>query len=186
MLRLSFLFFSCICLGQIQQTKSWDATGLKDADINCAWASSIRISTHKKPTIEVNYQKEGEYQYLHLLREKIDEKRFYLEEYQSPNYIKPNDKLSVHKAVANMLVIKIPENLNLSLVAKETQLECNGVFKKINLMVEHGKVTLKIYEPKGVIQTLSADLNFYGLHLNRLPQNLLVTSARGNIKIHPN
>ena len=61
MLRLSFLFFSCICLGQIQQTKSWDATGLKDIEINCPWASSIRISTHKKPTIEVNYQKEGEF-----------------------------------------------------------------------------------------------------------------------------
>ena len=85
-----------------------------------------------------------------------------------------------------MLVIKIPENLNLSLVAKETQLECNGVFKKINLMVEHGKATLKIYEPKGVIQSISADLHFYGLHLDRLPRNLLVTSARENIKIHPN
>ena len=186
MLRLSFLFFSCICLGQIQQTKSWDATGLKEIEINCPWASSIRISTHKKPTIEVNYQKEGEYQYLHLLREKIDGKRFYLEEYQSPNYIKPDDKLSVHKTVANMIVIKIPENLNLSLTARETQLDCHGIFENINLMVDHGKVILKVYEPKGIIQSLSADLHFYGLYLDRLPQTLLVSSARGNIKIHPN
>tara|TARA_B100000767_G_scaffold209696_1_gene196673 strand:+ start:17026 stop:17586 length:561 start_codon:yes stop_codon:yes gene_type:complete len=186
MLRLSFLFLSCICLGQIQKTKRWDASGLKDIDINCAWASSIRISTHTKPTIEINYQKEGKYQYLHILREKINGKRFYLKEYQSPNYIKPVNKLSVHKDFANMLVIKIPKNLNLHLTAKETQLDCSGVFEKINLVLEHGKATLKIYEPKEIIQSLSADLHFYGLHLDQLPKTLLVSSARGNIEVHPN
>ncbi len=186
MLRLSSLFFSCVCLGQIQQTKSWDATGLKDVEINCFWASSIRISTHKNPTIEVNYQKEGEYQNLYLLREKIDGGCFYIEEYQSPSYTKPDDKLSVHKVVANMLVIKIPENLNLSLTSKETQLDCFGVFGKINFIVEHGKATFEIKNPKGVIKSLTADLHFYGLTLNELPKTLLATTARGNIVVHPN
>jgi hypothetical protein len=186
MFRLFFCFFCGVLFGQTQQQKTWDATAIKSVTLDFAWSSSIKISTHKEPTIRVNYQKEGEYQNLYSLQKQLDGKSFYLEEVQHLDLDKAGDKLSAHKVVANSIEVLIPEGMLLTLLSKETQLYCSGVYENINVRIEHGTATFNIENPKGIIRSLSADLHFYGIPSEQLPSNLIVNTSRGNIVVHPN
>ena len=125
MLRIGCLLFCSLLIGQMQQRKTWDASTIESIHLEFPWASSITINTHDDPRIEAQYQTEGEYQDLYLLKSSVVGVRFYLEEYQRPNWNNPGDKLSAHKVVANMISLTIPKGLYLSLCAKETQLNCS-------------------------------------------------------------
>lgn len=186
MLRICLYFFCGVLFGQTQQHKRWDASEIQSIALNFPWSSSIKIDTHKAATIKVEYLKEGEYQSLSLLQKSIEGSSFYLEEIQHPDLNKPEDKLSAHKVVANSIEVTIPENLILSILAKDTQLHCSGIFKNINIRMEHGSGSFYIDNPTGTVQSLTADLHFYGLSSQKIPTDLLVNSSRGNIVVHPN
>ncbi len=186
MLRFCFLFICSLTFGQVKQTKTWNASEIKSITLDFPWASIISVSSHKYPIIEVNYQKEGEYQSIFLLRGEIQKSSFYLQEYKSLNLIEHLDKLSVHKVIANKIEIKIPLGLNLNMNIKDAQLNCSGVFESLNVVIEEGKAIFNIVDIKGKIKSLSADLYFYGLKSQTLPKKLNASSIRGNIVVHPN
>jgi len=186
MLRIGCLLFCSLLFGQMQQRKTWDASTIESIHLEFPWASSITINTHDDPRIEAQYQTEGEYQDLYLLKSSVVGVRFYLEEYQRPNWNNPGDKLSAHKVVANMISLTIPKGLYLSLFAKETQLNCSGEYENLTVRLEHGAAVFDVKNPKGTIRSLSADLHFYGLASHLLPKNIKVNTTLGNIVVHPN
>lgn len=186
MLRICYLLFCSLLFGQTQQRKTWDASTIESIHLDFPWASSIAINTHNDSVIEAHYQTEGEYQDLYLLKSSIVGVHFYLEEYQRPNWNNPGDKLSAHKVVANMISLTIPEGLYLLLSAKETQLNCSGDYANLKIRMEHGAAIFDVKNPKGSIQSLSADLHFYGLASQQLPKNIRVNTTLGNIVVHPN
>ena len=144
MLRIGCLLFCSLLFGQMQQRKTWDASTIESIHLEFPWASSITINTHDDPRIEAQYQTEGEYQDLYLLKSSVVGVRFYLEEYERPNWNNPGDKLSAHKVVANMISLTIPEGLYLSLFAKETQLNCSGEYENLTVRLEHGAACVKV------------------------------------------
>lgn len=186
MFRLYFCFFCGVLFGQTQQQKTWDATAIESVSLDLNWSNSIKVSSHKDTTILVDYQKEGEYQNLFILQKKIEGKGFYLEEAKRLDLQKPDDKLSAHKVVANSIEVIIPEGLMLTILSKETQLYCSGIFKNIDVRIEHGTATFNIENPKGMIRSLSADIHFYGIPSEQLPSHFIVKTSRGNIVVHPN
>lgn len=186
MLRLCCLLFCSLLFGQTQQRKTWDASTIESIHLDFPWASSIAINTHDDSVIEAHYQTEGEYQDLYLLKNSIVGVHFYLEEYQRPNWNNPGDKLSAHKVVANTVSLTIPEGLYLSLSAKETQINCSGEYENLTVRLEHGAAVFDIKNPIGTIQSLSADLHFYGLASHLLPKDINVDTTLGDIVVHPN
>tara|TARA_B110000046_G_scaffold65582_1_gene73089 strand:- start:67 stop:627 length:561 start_codon:yes stop_codon:yes gene_type:complete len=186
MLRICCLLVCSLLFGQTQQRKIWDASTIESIHLDFPWISSIAINTHGDPFIEAHYQTEGEYQDINLLKSSVVGVHFYLEEYQRPNWNNPGDKLSVHKVVANMISLTIPEGLYLSLFAKETELNCSGEYENLTIRFEHGAAVFDVKNPKGSIQSLSADLHFYGLASQQLPKNIKVNTTLGNIVVHPN
>jgi len=186
MLRIYCLIVCGLLFGQTQQRKTWDASTIESIHLDFPWASSITINTHNNSNIEVHYQTEGEYQDLYLLKSNVVGVHFYLEEYQRPNWNNPGDKLSAHKVVANMISLTIPEGLYLSVFAKETQLNCSGKYENLTIRFERGAAVFNVKNPKGSIQSLSADLHFYGLASQQLSKNIKVSTTLGNIVVHPN
>ena len=186
MLRICCFLFCSLLFGQTQLHKKWDASAIETIHLDFPWASSIAISTHDDPNIEAHYQTEGEYQDLYFLKSSAVGMHFYLEEYQRPNWNNPGDKLSAHKVVANMIWLTIPKGLDLSLSAKEAQLNCSGEYANLKIRMEHGAAIFNIKKPKGSIQSLSADLHFYDLASQQLPKNIKVHTTLGNIVVHPN
>lgn len=185
MFRVYCIFFCSLSFAQVKQQKTWNIEGLKIIIVNCFWANKIVVSTHSSPTIIAKYKQEGEYQNRYLLKAKRKDNAFYIQENQRLFFDNPNDKLSVHKVIANQLRLTIPENLNLKLTAKEAQLNFNGDFEMLDIKFNHGKAFFNISKPKGTIMTLDGNLYFYNIESNKIPKKLKIINKRGNIIINP-
>ena len=121
----------------------------------------------------------------------------YIQEIASPISKGYNDKLSVHKTVANTIEVSVPVNFKTIIKAQSSSIKIMSSFSDINIEIEEGKVDLNQKKIKGRIKSISANIFCVnpddkllvrskdgivsGLHKHSIKPNLILESVRGNI-----
>ena len=121
----------------------------------------------------------------------------YIQEIASPISKGYNDKLSVHKTVANTIEVSVPVNFKTIIKAQSSSIKIMSSFSDINIEIEEGKVDLNQKKIKGEIKSISANIFCVnpddkllvssrdgivsGLHNHSIKPNLILETVRGNI-----
>ena len=157
----------------------------------------ITINESKSNEIYVNYKQEGEFKEKVILKSNIDNRELNILEIVSPTVKKHNDKLSVHKTVANTIEVKVPINFRTIVDTRSCNIKIMSSFSDINIKIDEGKINLNQKIIKGKIKSISADVFCVnplikllvssktgvvsGLYNNSYMPDLVIKTLRGNV-----
>ncbi len=177
--------------------KSWKSNDFDSICLNLDFTSGITINESMSNDIYVSYKQEGEFKENVILRTNINNRELNLEEIVSPTLRLFNDKLSVHKTVANTIEVSIPINFRIMINARSCNLKMMSSFSNIDIKIDEGRINLNYKKIKGVIKSISADIFCVNPsskilviskagNLSRLPNsyvipNLVIETIRGNV-----
>ena len=155
---LLFLFLASSIYAQKSLTKIWNPQSINSVIIDVPWAHSIVLIGAKKNTIEVTHRSEGEYQNGVSMDFQENENQLILEEFLTPAFNNPQDKLSAHKHIATTLTVCLPYALHAKVFAKEALLTVKGQLKQIDVQLQSGGIVIFKGVENGHIKTHSANV----------------------------
>ena len=177
--------------------KKWNSENFDFVFLKLDFISQITINESTSREIYIKYKQEGEFKENILLITKSNNRKLYIQETVSPMPKGYNDKLSVHKTVANTIEVSVPVNFKTIIKAQSCSIKIMSSFSDINIEIEEGKVDLNQKKIKGEIKSISANIFCVnpddkllvssrdgvvsGLHNHRAKPNLILETVRGNI-----
>ena len=177
--------------------KKWNAENFDFVFLKLDFISQITINESTSREIYIKYKQEGEFKEKILLSTNGNNRKLYIQEIVSPMSKGYNDKLSVHKTVANTIEVSVPVNFKTIIKAQSSSIKIMSSFSDINIEIEEGKVDLNQKKIKGRIKSISANIFCVnpddkllvrskdgivsGLHNHSMKPNLILESVRGNI-----
>tara|TARA_X000000950_G_scaffold86790_1_gene109173 strand:- start:13677 stop:14270 length:594 start_codon:yes stop_codon:yes gene_type:complete len=177
--------------------KKWNSENFDFVFLKLDFISQITINESTSREIYIKYKQEGEFKEKVLLRTNGNDRKLYIQEIASPISKGYNDKLSVHKTVANTIEVSVPVNFKTIIKAQSSSIKIMSSFSDINIEIEEGKVDLNQKKIKGRIKSISANIFCVnpddkllvrskdgivsGLHNHSMKPNLILESVRGNI-----
>ena len=177
--------------------KKWNSENFDFVFLKLGSTSQITINESTSREIYIKYKKEGEFKENILLSTNSNNRKLYIQEIVFPMSKGYNDKLSVHKTVANTIEVSVPVNFKTIIKAQSCNIEIMSSFSDINIEIEEGKVDLNQKKIKGEIKSISANIFCVnpddklfvssrdgivsGLHKHSTKPNLILETVRGNI-----
>lgn len=177
--------------------KHWDSDNFDSIFLNLDFVSHITISKSLSNEIYIKYKQEGEFKENHLLKTNGINRELHIQEIVSPMLKRYNDKLSVHKTVANEIEVLVPINFKTIIKAKFCVINIMASFSDINIEIKEGRVNLNQKHIKGEIKSVSANVfcvkqevqllvssknNFVSeLNISSIKPDLIVKTVRGDI-----
>ena len=159
--------------------------------------SNITINESNSNEIYVKYKQEGEFKEHIILKSTVDNRELKIKEVISPMVKKYNDKLSVHKIIANTIEVGVPINFKTIITASACNLKIMSSFSDISIKIGEGKINLNQKKIKGKIKSISADIfcvnplikllvsskagAVSGLYNNSYMPDLVIKTLRGNV-----
>ena len=110
--------------------------------MNLDFVSHITISKSLSNEIYIKYKQEGEFKENHLLKTNGSNRELHIQEIVSPMLKRYNDKLSVHKTVANEIEVLVPINFKTIIKVNSCNINIKAPFSDINIEIEEGDINL--------------------------------------------
>ena len=138
--------------------KKWSSNDFDFVFLKLDFTSYITISESISNEIYVKYKQEGEFKENIILKSTVDNRELKIKEVISPMVKKYNDKLSVHKIIANTIEVGVPINFKTIITASACNLKIMSSFSDISIKIGEGKINLNQKKIKGKIKSISADI----------------------------
>lgn len=145
------------------------------------WADQITYhGKEEQETLQIIYKTSGEYQNKTFLSEQQKGATLLLKEAYVPLAQTPNDKLSAHKNIVSNVTLYAPSAVQVSIQAKEAQVNILGKLSELALFLEDGLCLWEASLNKGKIETQDARVEV------RTPAIAVSgTSQNGLVRIRP-
>ena len=178
-------------------TKKWNSDNFDFVFLKLDFISHITINESISNSIYINYKQEGEFKENILLKVTHDNRELCIQEISSPMLKSYNDKLGVHKTVANTIDLLVPIDFKTIIKVNSCNINLKAPFSDINIEIEEGDINLNQKKIKGEIKSISANIfcvnpdiellvsskNGFvnGLYYSSIKPNLKVETIRGDI-----
>ncbi|RPG56767.1 MAG: hypothetical protein CBC56_002050 [Flavobacteriales bacterium TMED96] len=106
------------------------------------FTSNVTINESNSNEIHVKYNQEGEFKGNIILKSTVDNRELKIKEIISPMVKKYNDKLSVHKIIANTIEIGVPINFKTIITTGSCNIKIMSSFSDINIKIDDGNINL--------------------------------------------
>ena len=158
-----FIFLCIQTYAQKETLQTIDAKNISEIIISSDEVFKITLATTKDSVVTMKTESEGEYFQNISITTNITGKTLTVSS-QYPEILTSGfDKLSAHKVFAVQVFLKVPENLNVTIISNVASVFGSGSYKKLELELKSGQCVLS---------------NFNG--------NLLVNTYNGNIIVETN
>ena len=177
--------------------KKWNSNDFDFVFLKLDFISNITINESNSNEIYVKYKQEGEFKEHIILKSTVDNRELKIKEVISPMVKKYNDKLSVHKIIANTIEVGVPINFKTIITTGSCNIKIMSSFSDINIKIDEGKINLNQKKIKGKIKSISADIFCVnplikllvssktgvvsGLYNNSYMPDLVIKTLRGNV-----
>ncbi len=177
--------------------KKWSSNDFDFVFLKLDYTSNITINESISNEIYVKYKQEGEFKENIILKSTVDNRELKIKEIISPMVKKYNDKLSVHKIIANTIEVGVPINFKTIITSGSSNIKIMSSFSDINIKIDEGKINLNQKKIKGKIKSISADIFCVnplikllvsskagvvsGLYNNSYMPDLVIKTLRGNV-----
>ena len=177
--------------------KKWRSNDFDIVFLKLDFTSKITINESISNEIYVKYKQEGEFKESIILKSTVDNRELKIKEIISPMVKKYNDKLSIHKIIANTIEIGVPINFKTIITSGSSNIKIMSSFSDINIKIDEGKINLNQKKIKGKIKSISADIFCVnplikllvssktgvvsGLYNNSYMPDLVIKTLRGNV-----
>ena len=177
--------------------KKWSSNDFDFVFLKLDFTSNITISESISNEIYVKYKQEGEFKENIILKSTVDNRELKIKEIISPMVKKYNDKLSVHKIIANTIEVGVPINFKTIITSSSSNIKIMSSFSDISIKIDEGKINLNQKIIKGKIKSISADVFCVnplikllvssktgvvsGLYNNSYMPDLVIKTLRGNV-----
>ena len=177
--------------------KKWSSNDFDFVFLKLDFTSNITINESISNEIYVKYKQEGEFKENIILKSTVDNRELKIKEIISPMAKKYNDKLSVHKIIANTIEVGVPINFKTIITSGSSNIKIMSSFSDINIKIDEGKINLNQKKIKGKIKSISADIfcvnplikllvssktgAVSGLYNNSYMPDLVIKTLRGNV-----
>ena len=177
--------------------KKWNSENFDFVFLKLDFISQITINESTSREIYIKYKQEGEFKENILLSTNDNNRKLNIKEIVSPMSKGYNDKLSVHKIVANTIEVSVPLDFKTIIKAQSCSIKIMSTFSNINIEIEEGEVDLNQKKIKGEIKSISANIFcvnpddkllvssrdgiISGLRNHSTKPNLILETVRGNI-----
>ena len=177
--------------------KKWSSNDFDFVFLKLDFTSNITINESISNEIYVKYKQEGEFKENIILKSTVDNRELKIKEIVSPMAKKYNDKLSVHKIIANTIEVGVPINFKTIITSGSSNIKIMSSFSDINIKIDEGKINLNQKKIKGKIKSISADIFCVnplikllvssktgvvsGLYNNSYMPDLIIKTLRGNV-----
>jgi len=177
--------------------KKWSSNDFDFVFLKLDYTSNITINESISNEIYVKYKQEGEFKENIILKSTVDNRELKIKEIISPMVKKYNDKLSVHKIIANTIEVGVPINFKTIITSGSSNIKIMSSFSDINIKIDEGKINLNQKKIKGKIKSISADIFCVnplikllvsskigvvsGLYNNSYMPDLIIKTLRGNV-----
>ena len=138
--------------------RKWNSENFDFVFLKLDFISQITINESTPREIYIKYKKEGEFKENILLNTNSNSRKLHVQEIVSPVLKGYNDKLSIHKTVANTIEISVPLDFKTIVEAKSCSIKIMSSFSDLNIEIEEGEVDLNQKKIKGEIKTISANI----------------------------
>ena len=155
--------------------KKWNSEDFDFVFLKLDFISQITINESISQEIYIKYKQEGEFKENILLRTNGNNRKLYIKEIVSPMSKGYNDKLSIHKIVANTIEVSVPIDFKTIIKAQSCSIKIMSSFSDIFIEIEEGKVDLNQKKIKGEIKSISA--NIFCIN----PDDKLLVSSRDGV-----
>jgi hypothetical protein len=141
----------------------------------------VEITTTLSKEIVVEAHIDGEYKNDLLVKIEEDGPSIDISTGFQPNFIKPNDKLSIHKVISISLKVQIPENMNVRLFGSNANVYAKGSYKILKVTLDDGTCNFQgIYGIAHAV-TRSGDIYLYSKGATIETKNSFGSTEAGNI-----
>ncbi len=177
--------------------KKWRSNEFDFVFLKLDFTSNITINESISNEIYVKYKQEGEFKESIILKSTVDNRELKIKEIISPMVKKYNDKLSVHKIIANTIEVGVPINFKTIITSGSSNIKIMSSFSDINIKIDEGKINLNQKRIKGKIKSISADIFCVnplikllvssktgvvsGLYNDSYMPDLIIKTLRGNV-----
>ena len=177
--------------------KKWSSNDFDFVLLKLDFISNITINESNSNEIYVKYKQEGEFKENTILKSTVGNRELRINEIISPMVKKYNDKLSVHKIIANTIEVGVPINFKTIITSGSSNIKIMSSFSDINIEIDEGKINLNQKKIKGKIKSISADIFCVnplikllvsskagvvsGLYNNTYMPDLVIKTLRGNV-----
>ena len=177
--------------------KKWNSNDFDFVFLKLDFTSNITINKSISNEIYVKYKQEGEFKENIILKSTVDNRELKIKEIISPMVKKYNDKLSVHKIIANTIEVGVPINFKTIITSNSSNIKIMSSFSDISIKIDEGKINLNQKKIKGKIKSISADIFCVnplikllvssktgvvsGLYNNSYMPDLVIKTLRGNV-----
>ena len=174
--------------------KTWNSVNFDLIFLRLDFISQITIKKSLSREILIKYIQEGEFKENILLQTTDTNRELYIKEIVSPIFKRHNDKLSVHKTIANTIEVLIPIDFKTIIKAKSCNVNLMGGFTDINLEIDDGNINLNQKIIQGKIKSVSGNIHcvnsnskllvssksglIYGLYNSSIKPNLIVETTK--------
>ena len=177
--------------------KKWNSNNFDLVFLELDFTGNLTVNKSTSNNICVKYKQEGEFKEKTILKTTIKNKELYIQEMASPTSKSYNDKLSVHKTIANSIEVSVPINFKTIIKTRFCNINIMSSFSDINIMIDDGKINLNQNKIIGEIKSISANIfcvnpfskilvsskaDFVsGFRNSIVMPNLVIRTVRGNI-----
>ena len=167
-------------------TKKWNSDNFDFVFLKLDFISHITINESISNSIYINYKQEGEFKENILLKVTHDNRELCIQEISSPMLKSYNDKLGVHKTVANTIDLLVPIDFKTIIKVNSCNINIKAPFSDINIEIEEGdikSISANIFCVNPDIELLVSSKNGFvnGLYYSSIKPNLKVETIRGDI-----
>ena len=175
----------------------WSSDDFDFVFLKLDFTSNVTINESNSNEIHVKYNQEGEFKGNIILKSTVGNRELKIKEIISPMVKKYNDKLSVHKIIANTIEIGVPTNFKTIITTGSCNIKIMSSFSDINIKIDDGNINLNQKKIKGKIKSISADIfcvnplikllvnskagAVSGLYNNSCMPDLVIKTLRGNV-----
>ncbi len=135
-----------------------DAT-ITSVTIDASQAYKLVVKAAASPKIDIRAIIEGEYKDDLLINTKKESGRFVISTAFRPLYKNPNDKLSAHKVISILMIVELPENMELIILGSSVNIDLSGTYKTLNANITQGNLTITDFEGNGEIQSFEGTIS---------------------------
>lgn len=175
----------------------WSSDDFDFVFLKLDFTSNVTINESNSNEIHVKYNQEGDFKGNIILKSTVGNRELKIKEIISPMVKKYNDKLSVHKIIANTIEIGVPINFKTIITTGSCNIKIMSSFSDINIKIDDGNINLNQKKIKGKIKSISADIfcvnplikllvnskagAVSGLYNNSCMPDLVIKTLRGNV-----
>lgn len=158
------MLLSTLLAAQKTVHKVVEDTTITSVTIDASQAYELVVRTAAFPKIDIKAVLEGEYKDDLLINTKKESGRFVVSTAFRPLYKNPNDKLSAHKVISILMIVELPENMELMILGSSINIDLSGAYKTLNATITQGNLTITDFEGNGEIQSFEGiiSVNNYG------------------------